>query len=393
MTKRAWGFTVLLGGLFALAELLSFFFPAEENVRVAPNSGFREVSAQFELLAREKGAKYAFDALLRAAMPPNIDIHLLGHEIGNILYEQEGVEGIARCTQDFRNACSHAIVIGALNEFGTEALPMIRKACRKAPGGSGAYTMCFHGLGHGVFAYYGYSFPETVEFCRSTGTVAYGYQEFSQCVGGAVMELMGGGGHDRDAWLLMREKYLDVARPLRPCDTALVPEEAKSLCLVYLTPRLFELAGADLGKPDPATFPEAFSFCEALPQSATRLRDACFGGFGKEFIVLAGEHDIRDVAKYSDDTFKKALSWCGLAPSQDARGACVGDAVASLFWGGENDPDAAFRFCSLASAEVSLACYSRLASDISEYIFDKDTREALCARTPVQSRSACEIYI
>lgn len=349
---------------------------------------FRDISKRFEDLAREKGASYAFQVLLRAQLPKNTDLHLLGHVVGDVMYEQKGVAGISECTQDFRNACSHALVIGALGDFGADALPQIREACTKAPGGGGAYAMCFHGLGHGVFAYFDYSLPETVAFCRSTGTEEHAYQEFSQCVSGAIMELMGGGGHNREGWLVSREKYLDDAHPLHPCDTNLIPDETKALCLIYLTPRFFELAGAELAMPSPTTFPKAFSFCETLSEGVLHLRSACYGGFGKEFVVLAGARDIRNVAEYSDDAFRTALEWCSRAGSRAGVDACIGDAVASVFWGGENNPDGAFRFCALAGGE-SGACFERLAADIRAFVREEDRRTSLCARIPSDIKSAC----
>ncbi len=388
-----WTFFALGIGLVAYAWLTPPQPYTEARTIGTRVSEFKELMRRFQEIARDKNASYAFAVLLRAKLAPNTDLHLLGHAIGDVMYEQKGVDGIAECTQELRNACSHAVVIGALNEFGTEALPMIRDACKKAPGGAGAYTMCFHGLGHGVFAYYSYSLPETVEFCRSTGTAEYENEEFSQCVSGAVMELMGGGGHDREAWLQAREKYLDPTQPLRPCDTALIPEETKALCFIYLTPRFFELAGANLGRPDPALFPKAFSFCEAIPASDMLLRDACYGGFGKEFIVLAGERDIRNVARYTDTAFQKTLSWCALAGSQEGEDACIGDAVASVFWGGENNPDGAFRFCALVSTEKSSACYGRLASDIRAYVEETERQNTLCARIPEALRGTCEASI
>jgi hypothetical protein len=363
--------------------------PYPEASQIGQNvQTFQELSARFTALAEKKGAVYAFGVLKRADLPPNTDLHLLGHVVGDELYKQKGVAGIADCMQDFRNACSHSIVIGALNEFGSEkALSLIRDACEKAPGGSGAYTMCYHGLGHGVFAYYGYDLSDTVEFCKKAGTVAYHEQEYTQCVGGAVMELMGGGGHDRDKWILARERYL-TDDPLSPCIGADIPKRAKGMCLTYLTPRLFEEAGAELGNPDPATFPRAFGFCEAISQSKPELREACFGGFGKEFIVLAGARDIRRVDAFSDEEYARAIQWCNLAERAEARFACVGEALSSVFWGGENDPSASFRFCSLATGPERDACFRRLGESIDQYLTG-EKRATECRKLPAQSQNVC----
>lgn len=342
---------------------------------------------RFTDLAERKGAEYAFDVLRVADLPAQTDLHLLGHVVGDELYKQQGIRGIALCTQEFRNACSHSIVIGVLNELGPSdaTIEKIRDACTLAPGGSGAYTMCFHGLGHGVLAYFGYDLTHTVDFCKRLGTDAYTQQEYTQCVGGSVMELVGGGGHDREKWLQARDIYLPANDPLAPCTTALIPYEAKTFCFSYLTPQLFERAGANLASPDERFFPAAFAFCDALAD--TRLRTSCYGSFGKEFVPLAAFRDIRSVDALSNDQYRTAIRWCALAPSGEAERACVGEAVASIFWGGENDPAAAFRFCSLADENATSACWERLASDISSYAGER--RSELCMRIPEAHRKNC----
>lgn len=363
--------------------------PYTEAVSIAEGAAdFNELSDRFEALAREKGGVYAYEVLQRASLPPNVDLHLLGHVVGDELYKEKGVAGIADCTQNFRNACSHAMVIGALNEYGPseEALRRIDETCHSAPGGMGAYTMCYHGLGHGVFAYLGYDLAQTVAFCKKMGTAQYQYQQFTQCVGGAIMELMGGGGHDHEKWLAARERYLPRESPLAPCDSTLIPDVAKTFCYAYLTPRLFELAGAQLAMPDPATFSKAFSFCDAIPKSAQILRDSCFGGFGKEFIGLAGARDIRAVDSFSDDTYILAAHWCDLSPVEEGTYTCLQEELESIFWGGENDPAASFRFCSLVRHKDS--CLTRLSENINRY-FEGERREKWCAQLPLAYQHKC----
>ena len=299
-------------------------YPEVQDVAAKASAwSFADLSSYFRVLAQEKGAVYAYKVLGVAKLPPNIDLHLLAHEVGDVLYTQEGIDGIKECTSDFRNACSHSIVIGALQDFGTgkATIPKIQAACKLAPGGPGAYTMCFHGLGHGVFAYFGYDMQKAVAFCKRLGTREYGNQEFTQCVGGMIMELVDGGGHDHERWLVANKKYLDPHDPLAPCDGKLIPQEAKSFCYSYLTPHLFQVAGADLGHPDPATFPAAFKMCD--PITDTNLKYVCYGSFGKEFIPLAGARDIRRVDAFSDEEYKTAIDWCMLAPYDEAREACI----------------------------------------------------------------------
>ncbi|MDP3645878.1 MAG: hypothetical protein Q8R25_02220 [bacterium] len=392
MSKRRLAYIAIAGlsiAIFCYAAALYVLGSGGDYAEAASiaegTSNFKELSARFEELAKKEGGVYAFEVLKRAKLPPNTDTHLLGHVVGDELYKQKGVDGIADCTQDFRNACSHTIVIGALNEFGGEAaLGLIREACKKAPGGSGAYTMCYHGLGHGVFAFYGYEFPETVEFCEKTGSKEYREREYVECVGGAVMELMGGGGHDPEAWQKSREKYLTEA--LSPCMDAYIPDEAKSICLIYITPHIWEAAGINMGHPDPEKFRDAFKFCDAI-QDVT-LRNSCYDGFGKEFPTLANARDIRDLNKLSDDALAKVVSWCAMAPERGLE-PCTLSALRSLFWGGENDPNLSFRYCKVvAEGALQNACYRDLASQMRQY-FDGARRAEWCPRLPEEARAMC----
>lgn len=389
---------MLYGGLVGAGIILTMLLvlgvsPAEgaypEAVTVTENaSDFQELSRRFEKIADEKGGVYAYNVLLRANLPPNADVHLLGHAIGDILYTQEGVDGIADCTQDFRNACSHSIVIGALNEFGEPALEMIREACGKAPGGSGAYTMCFHGLGHGVFAYFEYEIPETIDFCKKTGTEKYFNREYVECVGGMVMELMGGGGHNKLSWEASREKYL-TKDPLAPCSTSFIPDDVKGICYMYLTPHLFERAGADLAMPQKKEIAKSFLFCDAIPRTQEENRRSCFGGIGKEFPLLAVARDTRAINSANDQALLVMRDLCTVAPHEEAYGRCTDAIVDSLFWGGENDPDIAIRFCALAStSDEKDRCFSYL-FDVAAFYFTRNAVQDFCVRVPEVYEASC----
>lgn len=355
-----------------------------ENVR-----DFKDLEERFQKLSNERGALYAFEVLRRAPLAPGTDLHLLGHIVGDELYTQKGVAGIADCTQEFRNACSHSIVIGALQEFGEAALGMIRDSCRKAPGGSGAYTMCYHGLGHGVFAYFNYSLPETIDFCRKTGTEEFAYKEFHECVGGVIMELMGGGGHNVSAWEAARTKYLSLKDPLSPCSTALIPQETKRFCYMYITPHLFELEGGSLATPGVKEFTNAFTACDRIAQKETDARHACFGGIGKEFPVLAVDRDIRGINSAGELPLMKMDEWCTLAPHKEAYTICRESIQDSLFWGGENDFSVSIRFCSILAPQSQGECYQYLTVLANQYVRDVSSRESLCALTPPEHSEAC----
>lgn len=391
--------TVPLIGCAAVCALTLGFFLVSHRAAPYPEAatmsvgveGFTQLSNRFQSLAQEKGALYAYEVLRRVQLPPDTDVHLLGHTVGDELYKQKGVSGIADCTQEFRNACSHTIAIGALNEFGSEkALSLIHEACKSAPGGSGAYTMCHHGLGHGVFAYYGYDLTKTHAFCKKTGTAGYHNREYVECMGGAIMELMGGGGHDRDAWLVSREKYLDAEDPLAPCSTAVIPREAKGICYTYITPRLFEAAGGDLAAPQPRDFAIAFTFCDKISKSAPDLRRDCFSGIGKEFPVLALSRDIRSLDMADDAALRQMREWCALAPHEEAYQDCTRSIVSSLYWGGESDPHTVVRFCDLATGDERGRCFTGIFEEARQYSSLQYPNAGVCTLVPSDTQSSCQ---
>lgn len=352
------------------------------------NLSFEQLKTYFTAVADKKGAKYAFDLLKMASLPPNTDLHLLGHVVGDILYKQQGATGIQICTQDFRNACSHSIVVGLFTDKGDYALDEINQACKNAPGGKGAYIMCYHGLGHGVLAFEGYDFEKTIDLCKKTASVEHDGKEYPECVSGAVMEIISGGGHDREIWLKQRPKYLKLSNPFYLCSPPLMPEEAMGRCLDYLTPFLWEAVGADINNPTESDFQKSFALCNQVEEAV--LRNICFGGFGKEFIGLAASRDIRRVDQMSNTQLKKVIDWCNLAPNKGAVNECLGSALSSLYWGGENSYPASIRFCAqVTDSQAQRLCFHNLIGQVGNFIIDQKYRQSFCKDLPAEFKTEC----
>jgi hypothetical protein len=349
---------------------------------------FDELSDYFTLIANENGADYAFNVLKQVSVPPNTDMHLLAHVVGDRLFKQVGVEGIKTCTDDFRNACSHSIVVGLLLEVGVDALDEIAEACREAPGGKGAYTMCFHGLGHGVLAYTNYEMEAAAELCRKTGTEEYGNQEAHQCIGGMMMEMVSGV-HDIPMWEKQKGKYLKANDPLYPCSAEFIPDEYKFMCYVYLTPHLFEAAGGSIASPTPENFTKAFTYCDKIAKTVPHLRDACFGGFGKEFVGIAQSRDIRKIDQMNETQLKLIASWCQLSKDKDGVVSCLIHAMNSMYWGGENNPQTAIDFCGVVDLPYQTLCYDTLYQSAQYYTVTPDTKKRFCDLVPTAQRGNC----
>lgn len=398
MLRHKKTYSLLFTALVALNILLLVFFLQGSKSKPQSatsidlsntNLSFTDLSKYFTDLANSKGAKYAFDQLLVAPLPPNTDLHLLGHVVGDVLYKQQGASGIQICTQDFRNACSHAIVVGLFTDKGDAALNEIEKACQKAPGGSGAYIMCYHGLGHGILAYEDYDMAKTIELCKKTGTTQHGNQEYPECVSGAVMEIISGGGHSHELWVKQRPNYLKADNPLYICSKDFMPEEARGRCYDYVTPYLWESMGANIGSPTDADFVKSFHLCDKIPKD--NYRSICYGGFGKEFVGLAQSRDIRRVDQMDANAMKRVINWCNLAPNNQAVIFCLNSALSSIYWGGENDVNASIRFCnSISNPENQKNCFVNLIGQVSSYISDQKYRESFCQNVPPELVSECK---
>lgn len=352
---------------------------------------FDELKKYFTDLAESKGGEYAFNVLKNASFPPDTDMHLLGHVVGDALYKQQGADGIKICTQDFRNACSHSIVVGLFTDKGDAALSEIQEACKEAPGGPGAYIMCYHGLGHGILVYNGYDFPKTIGLCKKTGTQKHNNQEYPECVSGAVMEIISGGGQDRDIWAKQRSKYLKADNPFYICSSEFMPEEARGRCYDYITPYLWEAVGGDLGNPGSDAFEKAMALCN---QVEGIYRNICFGGFGKEFVVLAQSRDIRKIEQMEDSQLRKIIDWCSLADEMEQIGNCQRSALNSIYWGGENDRSASIRFCNvIPDSNYQKLCFSNLIRNVKSYITDSNYRKEFCSEIPTGYQNECRLLL
>lgn len=396
LSQRHWvaiailGFIVVGFFVFGFIENTAHSYSELKEIEGVPRS-FDEYADFFEDLAEEKGGKYALGALSKAELGPRTDFHLLGHVVGDVLYKQKGVDGMHDCTHEFRNACSHSIVTGVFTEYGPSGLGLVTEACEQAPGSKGAYSMCFHGLGHGVLAYALYDFKRAVSLCEDIGDIDSPRREVVECIGGAVMEIVGGGDHDPVAWEKQHPHYLKAEDPLYPCNASFVPQEAKGICYIYLTPHLLELVGFSFGNPDPALFPKAYSYCDTIPKEQKDERAACYGGFGKEFFGYVNDGDIRDIgSSLSNVDAVSVRNWCLMAEDERDKRSCLLQSIASLFWGGESNVDGAFKFCALMEDKArQTLCYSTLTDQIVFYSVNSYKSKALCKRLPEIHKKRC----
>jgi hypothetical protein len=134
------------------------------------------VRALVDLLGAEKS-----DGLLNAMdLPPTGDTHLLGHEVGEMLYSKHGIDGLRQCSPSFLMACYHGLVIRAVGNEGERDLGTIFEVCQSD---RNVLSQCAHAVGHGLLAWTGYDVPKTLTMCTQVSEeVRY------HCFDGVFME-------------------------------------------------------------------------------------------------------------------------------------------------------------------------------------------------------------
>lgn len=396
--KHSLLYALCAGALLVVVGVVVFYFlQTQEYTEVKEladtHLNEREYADRFSDIAREKGALYAFEVLRRTAFPSDINVHSIAHAVGYVLFQEKGISGMYDCTEEFRSACSHAIVIQALSMGGAHAIEDIVKTCKSAPGGKGAYAICSHGIGHGLVASSGYDFKSAVMQCSRIfeieKTVFQGHRFMNaseECIGGAVMEMVQGA-HDRYAWEQAVSTYLPIEDPFRPCTDAYVPNSLREACMTSLTQRFFGAAGIAEDLPAIEEYPNAMVVCASAGHEDERT--ACYGGFGKEFVFFSTQFDGGDVNNLSDRALLNVWDWCGNTDDRKGFAQCTSIAVDTLFWAGQNDSNSALRFCALAPSEHRTVCYTGLVENIRYFLQGEKRYEYTCDALPPEFQTGC----
>lgn len=386
------GILVLAFGWRSFAQL----FPKPEVRELSSVSWtLPQYEEYFTVLAKTKGAQYAFEVLNDAYFPRNIDTHLIGHDIGYVFYDQVGIAGLSQCVHTLGDACIHALVTEEFLNEGQDALQKMAAFCTTYSPDSVTYANCFHGIGHGILAYAHYDLAHAVPECKTMYDIvlakypnAAAKDVWGECVGGITMEMFQGR-HDPAAWEKMKAEYLPQTDPLAPCDAPFMPEETRTSCYLYLNGRLAGIAGAtyDGNFDHSAVFAKMLSYCSAIPD--TDGRRACYGGVGVTFLYAVTDSDQRKFSSITDDGIKSIQNWCMLEGDIDGEGACLLTVAEVLLGGGEHGTRPAERFCTLVGdATLKDRCYNDVVETGRRYLPPAEFG-MLCAVLPGPYRNRC----
>lgn len=114
-----------------------------------------------------------------------IDQHAAAHMFGEVVYEKFGLKGFAICDSEFGFGCYHSFIAFAFDEHGQGVLHSFDASCVDAYGEKG--LGCFHGIGHGVLSYRGYSIEDLNAALEGCATLSW-QGAYGGCQDGVFME-------------------------------------------------------------------------------------------------------------------------------------------------------------------------------------------------------------
>jgi hypothetical protein len=322
---------------------------------------YDELSARFYALAYERGGPYAFEVLGRTELPAEANLHGLAHRIAQAVYEEKGPGALGECPAHFQPACGHEFARQSLQEFGLEeGAGEYAKACATVPGGQNEHHECFHGLGHGLMEFLGYSLADVLAVCGNLEGGAELGPEYRQCAGGALMEILRGGEaankYNPPEWYVARAAYLSKDRPLSFCLSGAVPPHLKEQCFSLSAPWILEAVDARFALDDTTALRAAFDVCNSLGDTSREFRGACFAGLGNEFVLLEGSNEISRAGDYNEEAMRRLVGQCGAASTAEGQQRCLKTAYHALSRVEDASPAFLNTFCTLSGEDLVEGC-------------------------------------
>lgn len=248
----------------------------------------------------DKGAERAYELFKEGNKDKEFGVaHTLAHIMGELIYEKEGIAGVAVCDSAFAFGCYHSFFGKAITENGPDVVFELDKECVKKWGPKG--LGCPHGIGHGVLGFLGEdALVEALDICGKLSWKG----PIGGCTSGVFMEY-----NFRTMQSLegAEPREFDASRPLYPCDS--VPKPYAEACYFELPAWLMNVFGGDQAR--------AGEFCALAPSG--REREACYKGLGNSI----GANERYDAVR--------SIAACSKMPDREGELLCRAGAAWSFF--------------------------------------------------------------
>lgn len=261
---------------------------------VPQNSAIASLREIWSKRIEEIGTRNAYAEFKEQTFPLDFGLqHLRAHMMGELLYEKEGIAGLAVCDASFAFGCYHSFFGRALSEHGDSVISELDAACVKQYGPLG--TGCQHGIGHGIVEYTGgVDIRAALKLCVRTTQL----RPYFGCTSGVFMEYntptIVAAASSRNS---IRD--LNTEDPYEPCDTT-VPKEFRESCYYELASWWHSVLHGD--------FEKMGSLCVQI--TAGREREACLLGIGTIAAPLLSYDVTKTIAVCENMPDKNAQIFC-----------------------------------------------------------------------------------
>lgn len=225
--------------------------------------------------------------------------HTIAHVVGAILYDREGIDGVAHCSGEFGYGCFHGFAGRIIEREGTSGIDRFARACES----TAHRKACEHGIGHGLLAYLSDSeLNAALDLCPVSGDGRVG-----ACHNGVFMEYFFNTLRRNDGLTL---RPFDANSPEGPCQSG-VSKTYRGACY-YELPAWWRAHSSMRGASYAEQFSDAGSRCARVDDGT--LRDMCFAGVGAQ------------VAPISENDANLMREWCALM-GEEGSSTCLDEAM------------------------------------------------------------------
>lgn len=298
---------------FGLLDVYFYFFPEDKRTYASWQSISNLVNAKNEakltylisLVGPEQIVKQLFE---QSGSGEYFNCHVFAHTVGRLTYNSLGENAIHKNITLCHSGYQHGVMAAFINATGTRDLvKRLDNICEEADSNFGKLT-CYHGVGHGLMAYYGNDLPTAVDRCLTLG------DRFKQsnCLVGTFMENIGSRVGDSvsdhpTVWLKDDDLHY-------PCNAIDQSQQVQNMCYSIQPDWMNRFYKNDILK--------VMQECMKAPEKS---RSSCFFGVGQETAFFATRSD-----------YKKIAELCSQVPDQsDYQDRCFNAAELIIldFWG------------------------------------------------------------
>ncbi len=324
---------------YSILDFYFSFFPKDKELYASRQNIAKLVSSKkdsklsylISLIGQDRIVRNLFE---QSGEGRDFNCHVFAHTIGRLSFAKEGEGAIRKNITLCHSGYQHGVMAAFINATGARNLvERLDRICEIAESNFGRLT-CYHGVGHGLMAYYNNDLPTAINRCLTLGN------RFKQnnCMVGVFMENIGS--RVGDSVSDHPTVWLKEDDPHFPCNSIDQAQQIQNMCYSIQPDWMNHLYKNNISK--------TISECMKAAESA---RPSCFFGVGQEISFLATSGNFSKVTEY-------CLQVPDIANYQD-RCFNAAELIVLDFWG-PNLTDQGEKYCQSIPQKFQLSCANAL---------------------------------